>query len=78
MIEINRYQRIIDIINEPYKGQLLPPKGGSMSAMTWATVDQEAKLQTLGERNTYTPQGVPQALCNCDSVLNRDPRYQDN
>lgn len=30
----------------------------------------------LEERNTYTPADIPQVWCNCDPVLNRDPRGQ--
>ena len=41
------------------------------------------KMQTLGERNTYTPPNVPQvqkalsSVCDCDFVLNKDPRMQE-
>ena len=33
-------------------------------------------MQTLEERNTYTPPNVPQVRCNCDLVLNKDSRNE--
>jgi len=33
-------------------------------------------MQTLEERNTYTPTDVPQVCSNCDPVLNKDLRGQ--
>lgn len=33
-------------------------------------------MQTLEERNTYTPTDAPQVRSNCDPVLNKDPMMQ--
>ena len=33
-------------------------------------------MQTLEERNTYTPTDAPQVYSNCDSVLNKDSSIQ--
>lgn len=37
----------------------------------------QMNMQTLGERDTYTPTDVPQVCSNCDHSLNRDSRRQE-
>ena len=34
-------------------------------------------MQTLEERDTYTPTNIPQVRGYCDSVLNRDSRREE-